>query len=128
QSGVGEKIVPSTLPDRFRPAPQPQQDRIGFGFATATQREAISLEERSETLLSSSPDQTRVAAFPETDIETESLSTTAQFPQETPDVKAFPDLPPLDSALKFVHEVAVESLSSNIRPLGQLDESFIIAT
>src|SRR5205823_758184 len=39
-----------------------------------------------------------------------------------------PALPPLDSALKFVREVAVESLTSNIRPLGQLDESFIIAT
>src|SRR5207248_2391479 len=39
-----------------------------------------------------------------------------------------PALPPLDSALKFVREVAVESVSSNIRPLGQLDESFIIAT
>src|SRR5581483_4680143 len=37
-------------------------------------------------------------------------------------------LPPLDSAIKFVREVAVESLSANIRPLGQLDESFIIAT
>ena len=37
-------------------------------------------------------------------------------------------MPPLNSALKFVREVAVESLSSNIRPLGQLDESFIIAT
>ena len=30
--------------------------------------------------------------------------------------------------MKFVREVAVESLSLNIRPLGQLDESFIIAT
>src|SRR5207245_1245207 len=39
-----------------------------------------------------------------------------------------PALPPLDSALKFVREVAVQSVSSNIRPLGQLDESFIIAT
>ena len=39
-----------------------------------------------------------------------------------------PGLPPLDSALRFVREVPVESLSSNIRPLGQLDESFIIAT
>src|SRR5207253_7070839 len=38
------------------------------------------------------------------------------------------DLPPLDSALRFVREVSVESLSSNIRPLGQLEESFIIAT
>jgi DNA mismatch repair protein MutL len=37
-------------------------------------------------------------------------------------------LPPLASAEKFAREVAVEELSSNIRPLGQLDESFIIAT
>jgi DNA mismatch repair protein MutL len=37
-------------------------------------------------------------------------------------------LPPLASADKFVSEVRVESLSANIRPLGQLDESFIIAT
>ena len=37
-------------------------------------------------------------------------------------------LPPLNSAEKFAREVAVESLSTNIRPLGQLDESFIIAT
>ena len=37
-------------------------------------------------------------------------------------------LPPLNSADKFTREVSVESLSNNIRPLGQLDESFIIAT
>ncbi|HEX4900778.1 MAG TPA: hypothetical protein VFV61_09610, partial [Pyrinomonadaceae bacterium] len=37
-------------------------------------------------------------------------------------------LPPLNSAEKFAREVPVESLSNNIRPLGQLDESFIIAT
>ena len=37
-------------------------------------------------------------------------------------------LPPLDSAEKFARPVAPESLSTNIRPLGQLDESFIIAT
>ncbi len=39
-----------------------------------------------------------------------------------------PSLPPLNSADKFAREVSVESLSTNIRPLGQLDESFIIAT
>ncbi len=39
-----------------------------------------------------------------------------------------PALPPLASADKFVREVPVESLSPGIRPLGQLDESFIIAT
>ena len=37
-------------------------------------------------------------------------------------------LPPLNSAEKFAREVSVESLSNDIRPLGQLDESFIIAT
>ena len=38
------------------------------------------------------------------------------------------ELPPLNSAEKFAREVVPESLSTNIRPLGQLDESFIIAT
>ena len=36
-------------------------------------------------------------------------------------------LPPLNSAEKFTREVPVESLTNDIRPLGQLDESFIIA-
>jgi len=36
-------------------------------------------------------------------------------------------LPPLNSAEKFTREVSVESLTNDIRPLGQLDESFIIA-
>jgi DNA mismatch repair protein MutL len=37
-------------------------------------------------------------------------------------------LPPLVSAANLAREVPLESLSHNIRPLGQLDESFIIAT
>ncbi|MDT5294168.1 MAG: mismatch repair protein MutL [Acidobacteriota bacterium] len=37
-------------------------------------------------------------------------------------------LPPLNSAAGLVREAAVDSLTPNIRPLGQLDESFIIAT
>ncbi|HEY6244881.1 MAG TPA: DNA mismatch repair endonuclease MutL [Pyrinomonadaceae bacterium] len=37
-------------------------------------------------------------------------------------------LPPLNSAEKFAREVTPESLTANIRPLGQLEESFIIAT
>jgi DNA mismatch repair protein MutL len=39
-----------------------------------------------------------------------------------------PALPPLNSAEKLTREVTPESLSKNIRPLGQLEESFIIAT
>ena len=34
----------------------------------------------------------------------------------------------MNSAEKLAREVSVESLSNDIRPLGQLDESFIIAT
>ncbi len=36
-------------------------------------------------------------------------------------------LPPLNSADKFIRELAPESLSPNIRTLGQLEESFIVA-
>jgi DNA mismatch repair protein MutL len=37
-------------------------------------------------------------------------------------------LPPLNSAQRLVREVTPETVSANIRPLGQLEESFIIAT
>src|SRR5262245_5812247 len=46
-------------------------------------------------------------------------------PIESPRSETFP---PLNSAEKFARQVTPDSLSSNIRPLGQLDESFIIAT
>lgn len=45
-----------------------------------------------------------------------------------PAVGVATQLPPLNSADKFAREVSVQSLSTDIRPLGQLDESFIIAT
>ena len=50
----------------------------------------------------------------------------AQIPP-APSVKSAA-LPPLNSAQKLAREVTPESLSANIRPLGQLEESFIIAT
>ncbi|MEP6913708.1 MAG: hypothetical protein ABI923_13190, partial [bacterium] len=37
-------------------------------------------------------------------------------------------MPPLASAAKFLSEVALDSVSANIRPIGQLEESFIVAT
>ncbi|HYK21035.1 MAG TPA: DNA mismatch repair endonuclease MutL, partial [Pyrinomonadaceae bacterium] len=48
--------------------------------------------------------------------------------QSVPSAKSAAPFPPLNSAEKFAREVTSESLSNNIRPLGQLDESFIIAT
>jgi DNA mismatch repair protein MutL len=48
-------------------------------------------------------------------------------PISSPSVKSAV-LPPLNSAEKLAREVTPESFSTNIRPLGQLEESFIIAT
>jgi DNA mismatch repair protein MutL len=43
-------------------------------------------------------------------------------------VKSVSPLPPVDSAAKLTSVVTPETLSNNIHPLGQLEESFIIAT
>ena len=43
-------------------------------------------------------------------------------------VKSVSPLPPVNSAEKLVSAVSPDTLSTNIRPLGQLEESFIIAT
>ena len=103
----------------------PQQERIGFvaphPAAPATK---ISAPETAELTTGAAPWPITHSA----EAEPEELGATRQFPQTPTEVKAFPDLPPLDSAIKFVREVALESVGSNIRPLGQLDESFIIAT
>jgi DNA mismatch repair protein MutL len=102
--------------------PEPQQERIGFGFATATQRES---SPESESELRASP---LSAADHFAHTATAQLNSETNAAAESVDAGSLSGLPPLDSALKFVREVAVESLSANIRPLGQLEESFIIAT
>ncbi len=114
----------NSIPARqtFDLRPDPQQERISFGFATALQPETA-LEASSPL-----PDEPS-SGFPETgaELEIETKDFVAGSEASTP-VSSFPDLPPLDSALKFVREVTVESVGSNIRPLGQLEESFIVAT
>ncbi len=65
---------------------------------------------------------------PQSAISNPQLAAGGVSPTVSDGVEAAVGLPPLNSASKFAREVAVESLSNNIRPLGQLDESFIIAT
>jgi DNA mismatch repair protein MutL len=48
-------------------------------------------------------------------------------PTTEPVVATVP-LPPLNSAEKFARVVSLDEVSLNIRPLGQLEESFIVAT
>ena len=98
--------------EAFALRPRPQQERIGFTPA--------------EPETSAPPSFAATAAAPAASMP--SASTVPEDQSSDIPVTTAPALPPLNSALKFVREVAVESLSSNIRPLGQLDESFIIAT
>ena len=113
--------------EAFVSRPRPQQERIGFAFAAAPQRESTPSDAAQIPAVSASGEFVELAATAELGVESADADVTA--PESTgTDARAFPDLPPLDSAYKFVREVAVESVSSNIRPLGQLDESFIIAT
>jgi DNA mismatch repair protein MutL len=104
------------------PRPQPQQPNIEFGFSSPPD------EAPETTVLNTSGE---AEATPQSRPLASSQSvpvirdTAAQPPTPARSQSA---LPPLNSAAKLVREVAVESLSTNIRPLGQLEESFIIAT
>jgi DNA mismatch repair protein MutL len=107
--------VPAVTPAPFSReafALRPQQERIGFAPADPETSAPPSFAATAATPAPSSP----------------SASTVPDDQAKDAPVTTASPLPPLNSALKFVREVAVESLSSNIRPLGQLDESFIIAT
>jgi DNA mismatch repair protein MutL len=105
---------------------RPQQDRIAFATARAEAQASpdFSSSPVSDSAASEISVKTPIAA----QLESEDALSATDLVTPSSDSRAFPDLPPLDSAIKFVREVAVESLSANIRPLGQLDESFIIAT
>ncbi len=118
QSGqtVGESSQPQSEPPppALELKPPMQQERISFF------NPPVAVESPTPIFMPERP--------AHLDTRGEDALTANDLSQPLTKVKAFPDLPPLDSALKFVREVAVESVSSNIRPLGQLDESFIIAT
>ena len=128
-----------------------QQSRIDFASLIASVEEAVSKSEPQE--LSENGAVSVQDAVSESYDESQSFEVTVSVPnvttagrpqQSSPDgvgqlgsasgidsTKRTPPnaiLPPLNSAEKFARAVTPESLSNNIRPLGQLDESFIIAT
>lgn len=123
----------------FTDAPKrswPQQESIEFrSTATAEDEATPSSEQSSSVMLPSALARDALAGhtgFSSVDDSAASGNSAAQVTHETPaaqsSLRARPALPPLVSAAHLVREVAVESLSRDIRPLGQLDESFIIAT
>jgi DNA mismatch repair protein MutL len=123
-------VAETEFPSRIEPfarstfalRPEPQQERIGFGFATAVQAQ-LSAEE-----IAASPEAGLSEPLPAHPMPVaKAISDEPVEPEVSPALRSAPALPPLDSAIRFVGEVR-DSLSQNIRPLGQLDESFIIAT
>ena len=128
QSRTDSQPVAAPPATTFALHAEPQQERIGFAAAPAPANIRLSDETHSSATTQMARSQTEAIASDSVDAE--DLRAAVEFPREPSEtnVRAFPDLPPIDSVLKFVREVAVESLSSNIRPLGQLDESFIVAT
>ncbi|HSQ23205.1 MAG TPA: DNA mismatch repair endonuclease MutL [Pyrinomonadaceae bacterium] len=124
---VPAAAVPSAraAASNFDLRPQPEQPRIGFAGPEA---KPYPYPVVPGSLGRPLAEPATMSPQPETPSESEELRTAIEYPRPAAAAKAFPDLPPLDSAMKLVRQVAVESVSSNIRPLGQLDESFIIAT
>jgi DNA mismatch repair protein MutL len=142
---VAEAEGPSRIaptPPALALRPDPQQERIGFGFATVLKREPF--EDPAELKVVSEP---RADRGPRASSSHGVVDATGSIetPQSVPTglsegpknqqslnpvatARGADMLPPLDSATKFVRQMTPEALSSNIRPLGQIDESFIVAT
>jgi DNA mismatch repair protein MutL len=110
--------IPVTVPV-FEPAPVPQeqqQSRMEFVALMESVEEALDEKEApGEEVVHHQPFGAELIDEPVAVTSAVKLAKTSS-------------LPPLNSAEKFAREVTPESLTANIRPLGQLDESFIIAT
>ncbi|HTG93883.1 MAG TPA: DNA mismatch repair endonuclease MutL [Pyrinomonadaceae bacterium] len=98
----------------------PSQSKIDFASFMSSVEEALE-EEEADADTGHGDGETRRHGDTET-VELDGSIAASPRPSVSP------SLPPLNSAEKFAREVTPESLSANIRPLGQLEESFIIAT
>jgi len=129
---------PTPVPDVervVRGTPEQQQSRIDFASLMSSVEDALDEDELTAAIEVTAPQpeglqqSTAGIANVENGAERQAVAGGSNAPAPTaPTVSVTKPLPPLNSAEKFTQQVAPESLSSNIRPLGQLEESFIIAT
>jgi DNA mismatch repair protein MutL len=104
---------------------QPQQQGIDFGLTPSDEGATIRANEPDAAPGPLARGDQRAA--PPTGVQTDEAAGAETW--TPPDEEARPAaLPPLVSASSLVRQITVEALSTNIRPLGQLEESFIIAT
>jgi DNA mismatch repair protein MutL len=132
----------SAQPSAFEPFPSDQsQTEIEFSCEpdeadaqlTAERQEAIAAKtdtarDLDAILRDALTSESNAAAHPQSEILSPQLQALNLSPTTREGVETSVGLPPLNSASKFAREVSADSLTNNIRPLGQLDESFIIAT
>lgn len=106
--------------------PPPEQPRVTEPTMTATAAvSSIPPQPRIEFIPPPAPPPPRSPVEPSGDEIARDLEVMLRSaPISSPSAKSFP----LNSAEKIARPVTPESLSTNIRPLGQLDDSFIIAT
>lgn len=123
-SAVASEVAASTATERFeRPTIQPPAVQPPIEFSSMPIQEEEVFVDEAKT-----PAKSDTARDLEAIMRESVARGSVSEPPEIASEDQLSSLPPLNSAQKFTREVAVESLSNNIRPLGQLDESFIIAT
>jgi DNA mismatch repair protein MutL len=122
------KGVPAPAPLSTPVLPGSTQSRIDFAALVSSVEDALKDDELSSISRAGEGSDAGAGAGAATAVgeDVASIQETFMSPATAP--APAPVLPPLNSAEKFAREVAPESLTSNIRPLGQLEESFIIAT
>ena len=130
---VAERVGPAF---NLRPDPSiATQSRIDFASLMTSVEEALEQSEPepifvNEEIPAASIIQTRESPEPVIRATSPTVQTSElrNSPKSSLDATRSSTFPPLNSAERFAREVTPESLNSNIRPLGQLEESFIVAT
>jgi DNA mismatch repair protein MutL len=118
-------------PVRYEERDIPAQPRMQFPIATVNEEptEQLVNEVRPEAAyaVAAAAPAPLSPAFPdELPALSAEMAKTDEVQTEDREIRSV-QLPPLNSAEKFAHPVSVDKVSPNIRPLGQLEESFIIA-
>src|SRR5215213_9850187 len=138
-SDITREIVPPTRqgsiefgfaqPEDEDPFPEAARQPLPSKGETARDLDAIMRHSQSESP-EAEPDADRtgtVVPFRQSAVETsEPVINKGQQASQVMSTES--QLPPLVSASNIVREVPLEAISTNIRPLGQLEESYIIAT
>ncbi len=108
---------------------QPTQSKIQFGFEVKEAFQKFESEEKPVTDFETKKE-AKPSTFQTSSIQLQPEKTFEIKPKEEfkPRSETKPSyFPPLNSATALIKEVPLESLSTNIKPLGQLRESYILA-